>query len=73
MDKSELFQVHGLNTTFSSANNAPALSFIPIVNDVFGKKKTPPKPKMLHNQLLQSIKVNGMTNMVLKDSSLGQV
>ena len=71
VDKSELFQVQGLNTTFSSANNAP-LSFVPPVNDVFAKK-TITRPKMLHNQLLQSIKVDGRTNTVLKNSSLGQV
>ena len=63
VDKSELFQVNGLNTTMTS----------PVPQSVFEKKKEPEKPKLLTNTLIKSIKVGGRSRMILRDSSLGQV
>ena len=47
VDNSELFQVHGLNSTsFQSSGGGGQ------VVDVFRKKMTPPKPKLIANNLV---------------------
>ena len=69
VDKSELFQVNGLNTTVTSGNETNHSRRAPL--SVFDKKREPEKPKLIVNTVIKSIKVGGRSRMILRDSSLG--
>ena len=55
VDKSKLFDVPGLNSSFLRSEDKP---MIQVVSD-FAKKPIKKKPKLLNNNVIQSIKING--------------
>ena len=66
VDNSELFQIQGLNTSCNNSNVCGA-------KNVYIKKSSRRQPRMLANNLISSIKIDGRTKMIVQESSLGHV